>query len=32
MKNKFGSNAKAILADLPNFTNVEPQVQISKVL
>jgi len=27
----FGPNAEAILADLPNFTNVQPQVQISEV-
>ncbi len=28
----FGVNAEKILADLPNFTNVQPQVQISKVV
>lgn len=28
----FGANAEAILADLPNFTNVSPEVQISEVL
>lgn len=28
----FGRNAETILADLPNFTNAEPQVQISEVL
>jgi uncharacterized protein (TIGR02118 family) len=28
----FGANAETILADLPNFTNVEPHVQISEVL
>lgn len=27
----FGANAAKILADLPNFTNVKPQVQISEV-
>jgi uncharacterized protein (TIGR02118 family) len=28
----FGTNAEKILADLPNFTNVSPEVQISEVL
>jgi uncharacterized protein (TIGR02118 family) len=28
----FGANAEKLLADLPNFTNVQPQVQISEVL
>ncbi|MBC8768805.1 EthD family reductase [Arenibacter sp. BSSL-BM3] len=28
----FGVNAEKILADLPNFTNVKPVVQISEVL
>lgn len=28
----FGANAATILADLPNFTNVQPQVQVSEVL
>ncbi|MCK0145068.1 EthD family reductase [Arenibacter sp. F26102] len=28
----FGANAEKILADLPNFTNVNPVVQISEVL
>ena len=28
----FGANAEKILADLPNFTNVRPEVQISEVL
>ncbi|MCK0188549.1 EthD family reductase [Arenibacter sp. F20364] len=27
----FGANAEKILADLPNFTNVSPKVQISEV-
>lgn len=28
----FGANSEKILADLPNFTNAKPQVQISEVL
>ena len=28
----FGANAETILEDLPNFTNVQPQVQISEVI
>ncbi|GHC55657.1 EthD family reductase [Ulvibacter litoralis] len=28
----FGANAAAILADLPNFTNAQPLVQISEVV
>ncbi|WP_445955489.1 EthD family reductase [Yeosuana sp.] len=28
----FGANAEKILADLPNFTNVKPEVQISEVV
>lgn len=28
----FGSNAAEIMADLPNFTNIEPTVQISEVV
>jgi len=28
----FGANAEKILADLTNFTNVQPQVQISEIL
>lgn len=31
-QNSFGPNAPEILADLPNFTNTEPTVQISKVM
>lgn len=27
----FGVNAETILADLPNFTNAKPQVQISEI-
>jgi uncharacterized protein (TIGR02118 family) len=28
----FGPNAQEIIADIPNFTNTEPTVQISKVM
>jgi uncharacterized protein (TIGR02118 family) len=28
----FASHAQEILADLPNFTNIEPQLQISEIL
>lgn len=31
-QNSFGPNAPKILGDLPNFTNTEPVVQISKVM
>ncbi len=31
-QNNFGPNAEAILSDLPNFTNIEPVVQISEVM
>ncbi len=31
-QNSFGPNAAEIMADLPNFTNIEPQVQISEVV
>lgn len=27
----FGPNAEAIMADLPNFTNAEPVIQVSEV-
>lgn len=27
----FGPNAGAIMADLPNFTNTQPQIQISEI-
>ncbi|MCG9972779.1 EthD family reductase [Christiangramia crocea] len=30
--NSFGPNADKIMADLPNFTNIEPTVQISEVM
>ena len=28
----FGPNAEKIMADLPNFTNIEPVIQISEVM
>ena len=28
----FGPNAEKIMADLPNFTNIEPTIQISEVM
>ena len=31
-QNTFGPNAEKIMADLPNFTNIEPVVQISEVM
>ncbi len=30
--NAFGPNAEKIMGDLPNFTNIEPIVQVSEVL
>ncbi len=30
--NAFGPHAEKIMGDLPNFTNIEPTVQISEVL
>ncbi|MFC2127663.1 EthD family reductase [Bacteroidota bacterium] len=30
--NAFGPNAEKIMGDLPNFTNIELVVQVSKVL
>ena len=30
--NSFGPNAAEIMGDLPNFTNIEPVVQVSEVL
>lgn len=31
-QNSFGPNAAEIMGDLPNFTNIEPVVQVSEVL
>lgn len=31
-QNSFGPNAEKIMADLPNFTNAAPQIQISEVV
>lgn len=31
-QNSFGPNADKIMEDLPNFTNIEPIVQISEVM
>lgn len=31
-QSSFGPNAEKIMADLPNFTNIEPVVQISEVV
>lgn len=30
--NAFGPNAEEIMGDLPNFTNIEPIIQISEVM
>ena len=30
--NAFGPNAEKIMGDLPNFTNIEPIIQVSEVL
>lgn len=30
--NAFGPNAEKIMGDLPNFTNIEPVVQVSEVI
>ena len=30
--NSFGPNAEKILGDIPNYTNIEPVIQISEVL
>ncbi len=31
-QNSFGPNAAQIMADVPNFTNIEPQLQVSEVI
>jgi uncharacterized protein (TIGR02118 family) len=31
-ENSFGPNAETLMADLPNFTNIEPIIQISEVM
>ena len=31
-QNAFGPHAKEIMGDLPNFTNIEPVIQISEVM
>lgn len=31
-ENSFGPNAEKIMGDLPNFTNIEPIIQISEVM
>ena len=31
-QNSFGPNAEKIIGDIPNYTNIQPVVQISKVL
>jgi len=31
-QNSFGPNAEEILGDLPNFTNIEPVIQVSEVM
>lgn len=31
-ENSFGANADAIMADLPNFTNIEPMIQVCEVI
>ena len=31
-QNSFDPNAKKIMGDLPNFTNIEPVIQISEVM
>lgn len=30
--NAFGPNANKIMGDLPNFTNIEPVIQVSEVM
>ena len=31
-QNSFGPNADKIMADMPNYTNIEPIIQISEVM
>ena len=31
-ENAFGPNANKIMGDLPNFTNIEPIIQVSEVM
>lgn len=31
-QNSFGPNADTIMADVPNYTNIEPVIQISEVM
>ena len=31
-QNSFGPNTEAIMGDLPNFTNIEPVIQIAEVV
>ena len=31
-ENSFGPNADKIMSDLPNFTNIEPTIQVSEVM
>ena len=31
-QNSFGPNAEKIMGDLPNFTNIDPLIQISEVM
>jgi len=30
-KNAFGPHAEKIMGDIPNFTNTQPQIQISEI-
>jgi uncharacterized protein (TIGR02118 family) len=31
-QSSFGPNAKEIIADVPNYTNIEPLIQISEIM
>ncbi len=31
-QNSFGPNAAQIMGDIPNYTNIEPVIQVSKVM